>query len=119
MTSRVTVIVGAGASGGVLAARLSEDPNERIVLVEAGPDYVSAEGLPEALRDPFTPQLVGHDWGLSGHVVEPAGRRPVLPYPQGKAVGGSTVVNGAIGHRGIPEDYDAWRAAGNPSWGWE
>src|SRR5260221_13952875 len=102
MTSRFTVIVGAGASGGVLAARLSEDPNEQIVLVEAGPDYVWAEGLPEGLRGPFNPQLGGHDWGLSGHGGEPAGRPPGLPYPPGKAGGGGAGGQRARRHPGGP-----------------
>ena len=119
MSTRTTIVVGSGSTGGALAARLSEYPDENVILVESGPDYATEEELPEQLRDAWNPQLEGpHDWGLAGYLVEPAGARPPAPYPRGRVVGGSSTVNGAIAQRGYPQDFDAWAAAGNTEWAW-
>jgi choline dehydrogenase len=116
--SRRTVVVGAGSSGGVVAARLSEDPSEHVVLVEAGPDYATTEDLPEPLRDAANPSLTSHDWELECFLVEPAGEREAMPYPRGKVLGGSSAVNAAIAQRGTPEDFQRWVERGNDEWGW-
>lgn len=115
---RTTVIVGAGSAGGVVASRLSEDPSRRVILVEAGPDYVDADALPASLRDPLNPDLASHDWGFEAYFTEPAAGRPPVPYPRGKVVGGSSVVNGAVAQRGTPEDFADWAALGNDEWDW-
>jgi choline dehydrogenase len=116
-----TIVVGSGSSGGPLAARLSEDPDQHVILVEAGPDYAGPDALPQQLRDAdaFDPALFGHDWGLQGHAVEPPGSRPPIAYPRGRLMGGSSAVNGAVAQRAIPEDLDGWVAAGNDAWSWE
>lgn len=119
MPERTTIVVGSGSAGGVVAARLSEDPSEQVILLEAGPDYPTAEELPEHLRDPYNPQFTGHDWGYLGHMLEPAGEREMVPYPRGKVVGGSSNVNGLIAQRGVPEDYDGWAALGLSEWSWD
>ena len=109
------VIVGAGSSGAVLAARLSEDPDRSVLLLEAGPDYVSVEQTPRDLLNSRALSLVDHDWMLTAEAVP--GR--TIPYPRGKVTGGCSAVNGVIALRGMPADYDEWSELGNEGWSWE
>src|SRR4051794_17677256 len=109
------IIVGAGSSGAVLAARLSEDPDRTVLLLEAGPDYASQQETPSDLLDSRLLSLVDHDWQLTAEAVP--GR--IIPYPRGKVTGGSSAVNGSVALRGAPEDYDEWAELGNEGWGWE
>ncbi len=108
------IIIGAGSSGAVLAARLSEDPARAVLLLEAGPDYASVEQTPEDLRSGRVQSVVLHDWGFKADALP--GRE--IDYPRGKVTGGSSAVNSAIALRGVPEDYDEWAAMGNPEWAW-
>jgi choline dehydrogenase len=108
------VIVGGGSAGAVLAARLSEDPSRRVLLVEAGPDYPTLESTPEDLRDGWRMSLGAHDWGWSAVAMQ--GR--AIPYPRGRVTGGSSAVNAAIALRGVPADYEEWAALGNGAWSW-
>lgn len=107
------VIVGGGSAGAALAARLSEDAATRVVLIEAGP----VGPLPDDadLLSNVSFALTARDWGMS------AAARPErqLAYPQGKALGGGSSVNGALAFRGAPGDFDGWAARGNPSWSWD
>src|SRR5579883_2409095 len=99
------VIVGAGSSGAVLAARLSEDPARSVLLLEAGPDYAGVEQLPEDIADGHWPSMDRHDWHWQAVFHE---GRPEAPYPRGKVTGGSSAVNGCVALRGTPQDYDEW-----------
>src|SRR4051812_32429354 len=103
-------IVGGGSAGCVLAARLTEDPACRVVLIEAGPDY-PASRLPADLADGIHGTSTStHDWGYRG--TRTAGATPFLP-PRGRVTGGSSAVNATFALRGHPADYDGW---GLPGW---
>lgn len=109
------LVIGGGAAGAVVAARASENPHLRVMLIEAGPDYESASAVPEDLIDGHRNSLVDHDWGFDYRAV-PDGR-PVH-FPRGRVTGGSTAVNTTIALRGIPADYNGWAELGNPAWAW-
>ncbi|MGD6979068.1 MULTISPECIES: GMC family oxidoreductase [Citricoccus] len=117
--SMTTVIVGAGSGGATLAARLTEDSDQRVVLVEAGPDYEDVNNLPDDVRDAKEMSVEKHDWGLKAYFLEPPSARAAMPYARGRIVGGSSSVNAAIAQRATKEDLDTWVAAGNPEWSYE
>jgi choline dehydrogenase len=110
------IVVGAGSGGSVVAARLSEDPKLRVLLVESGPDYPNVEALPEDLRNVNHGSFFDHDWGLR-YTPSSTSRTPA--FARGRVTGGSSAVNTAIALRGVPSDYDEWAALGNPLWSWE
>jgi len=103
-----TIIVGAGAAGCVLAARLSEDPRHQVLLVEAGPDYPTVEQLPDELRDGWR-SAGTHDWSFADEVTG-------APVARAKVVGGCSATNGTVALRGPAGDYDRWAKLGNPGW---
>ena len=115
MAQYTDIVVGSGSTGAVIAARLSEDPARRVLLIEAGPDYPDTETLPEDLRNGLYPSLVAHDWGYEAEAV--AGRS--IPLPRGKVVGGTSAVNSCLAVRPDPADFDEWVALGNEGWSWE
>ena len=111
-TGHDIAIVGAGSAGCVLAARLTEDPACRVVLIEAGPDY-PAGALPADLADGIHgTSTATHDWELIG-ITRP-GAAPTR-LPRGRVTGGSSAVNATFALRGNPADYDGW---GLPGWTW-
>lgn len=114
-----TVIIGAGSGGGALAARLTEDADQNVILVEAGPDYEELALVPEDVRDAGEMSVQKHDWGLKAYFLEPQEAREAMPYARGRIVGGSSSVNAAIAERATKEDLDTWVAAGNPEWSYE
>jgi choline dehydrogenase len=105
------IVVGAGSAGAVMAERLSALPGRRVLLLEAGDRAPHTRPLGRAT-------LQGANWEHTAGTGAGAGRR-TFAYPLGRALGGSSAVNGAIALRAVPEDFDAWAAAGCPEWSWE
>jgi len=108
------VVVGAGTAGCALAARLSEKPDARVCLIEAGgPDHHPFIHVPAAVAAAIGTRSL--NWGFLT-VPQPQlhGRR--IPIPRGRVVGGSGSINGMVYFRGHPRDFDDWAAAGNPGW---
>jgi choline dehydrogenase len=110
------VVVGAGSSGAVIAARATENSHLRVCLVEAGPDYPVVAETPFDLVNSHRNSEFDHDWGFS---YKPTASGRSRAFPRGKVTGGSSAVNTTIALRGMPEDYDYWASLGNPSWSWE
>lgn len=111
------VIVGAGSAGCVLAGRLSEQPDLRVLLIEAGgKDSNPWIHIPIGYyRNISNPRL---NWGLKTE-PEPGVNQRAMSWPRGKVIGGSSSINGLVYIRGQSSDFDGWAALGNTGWGWD
>jgi len=111
------VIVGGGSAGCVLANRLTEDSGRSVLLLEAGPDYAKFDELPIDLKDGYNVWRSAygpHSWAYQAYGTPQ--QDATIEIPRGKAIGGSSSINGQVLFRGVPEDYDNWASWGNDEW---
>jgi choline dehydrogenase len=110
------VIVGAGTAGCVLAARLTENPDVSVLLIEAGTRSRKLElKIPAAFSKLYRTDV---DWGDSTIPQETLDGREIV-FPRGRMLGGSAAMNAMMVLRGCRADYDAWAASGCRDWGWD
>jgi choline dehydrogenase len=110
------IIVGAGSAGSVMADRLSADGRARVLVLEAGGSDRRAWikvpiGYGKTFHDPAV------NWRYQAE-PDPGINGRSSYWPRGKVLGGSSSINAIVYCRGLPSDYDEWRDAGNPGWGW-
>lgn len=105
------LIVGGGSAGAALAARLSECPDKRVVLIEAGSDTPPG-AIPADIDDTFPSSSLNPSYFWPGLEATIADGHPPRPWPQARVMGGGSSIMGMFALRALPSDYARWRAAG-------
>ena len=117
MTQYDYIIVGAGSAGCVMANRLSENSNNKVLLIEAGgKDWHPFIHMPAGLAKLMYIKSI--NWNYETQPEKELNNRKMY-WPRGKVLGGSSSINAMCYARGQAEDYDEWRDMGNPGWGWD
>jgi 5-(hydroxymethyl)furfural/furfural oxidase len=105
------IVVGGGSAGATVAARLSEDPSRRVLLIEAGQDTVPG-AVPADIRSIFPQAYINRGYFWPGFAASLRKDEAPVPFLQPRVMGGGSSVMGMIALRGLPSDYDGWEQIG-------
>ncbi|KAG6442999.1 hypothetical protein O3G_MSEX002674 [Manduca sexta] len=113
------IVVGGGSAGSIVAGRLSQDGKDEVLLIEAGGQEPTTARIPSFYRTFWSNEQL--DWNYrtvpANYCLDQDGKGCL--WPRGKVLGGCSVLNGMMYHRGRPADYDGWVEFGADGWSWE